>query len=111
MTSGNRLLNGLVALLTFGSIFVIMLVWVSVSRNTILGLYSVSITGFLIFMYAGTAGYEPEADSGLRPEITVVIPAKNEGEIIESVVRTIFNSEYPGVKMREVSVEEGRIDK
>ena len=39
-------------------------------------------------MYAATAGYEPEADSGFRPEITVVIPAKNEGEVIESVVRT-----------------------
>ena len=62
-----------------------MLVWLSVSRNTILGLYSVSITGFLIFMYAATAGYEPEEDSGFRPEITVVIPAKNEGEVIESV--------------------------
>jgi len=89
MSSGTRLLNGLVALLTFGSIFVIMLVWLSVSRNTILGLYSVSITGFLIFMYAATAGYEPEEDSGFRPEITVVIPAKNEGEVIESVVRTV----------------------
>jgi len=110
MTSGNRLLNGLVALLTFGSIFVIMLVWVSVSRNTILGLYSVSITGFLIFMYAATAGYEPEADSGFRPEITVVIPAKNEGEVIESVVRTVFNSDYPMVKMRVVLVDDGSTD-
>ncbi|OLE90814.1 MAG: hypothetical protein AUF79_08390 [Crenarchaeota archaeon 13_1_20CM_2_51_8] len=110
MSSGTRLLNGLVALLTFGSIFVIMLVWLSVSRNTILGLYSVSITGFLIFMYAATAGYEPEEDSGFRPEITVVIPAKNEGEVIESVVRTVFNSDYPMVKMRVVLVDDGSTD-
>ena len=98
MSGGNRLLNGLVALLTFGSIFVILLVWLSASRNTLLGVYSVSITGFLIFMYAATAGYKPEADSGFRPEITVVIPAKNEEEVLESVVRTVFNSDIPQAK-------------
>jgi len=110
MSGGNRLLNGLVALLTFGSIFVILLVWLSASRNTLLGVYSVSITGFLIFMYAATAGYKPEADSGFRPEITVVIPAKNEEEVLESVVRTVFNSDYPAGKMRAIVVDDGSTD-
>src|SRR5437867_13026399 len=98
MTSENRLLNGLVALFTFGSILVIMLVWLRASQNTILGLYSMSMTGFLIFMYAATAGYKPEIDTGFRPEITVVIPAKNEEEVVESVVRTVFNSDIPQAK-------------
>ena len=111
MTSGNRLLNGLVALFTFGSILVIMLVWLRASQNTILGLYSMSMTGFLIFMYAATAGYKPEIDTGFRPEITVVIPAKNEEEVIESVVRTVFNSDYPTSKMRVIVVDDGSTDR
>lgn len=110
MSSGNRLLNGLVALLTFGSIIAIMLVWLRASQNTILGLYSVLMTGFLIFMYATTAGYKPERDNGFRPEITVVIPAKNEEEVIESVVRTVFNSDYPSSKMQVTVVDDGSTD-
>ncbi len=110
MTSGNKLLNGLVALLTYGSILVIMLVWLRSSQDTILGLYSASMTGFLIFMYVATAGYKPETDTGFRPEITVIIPAKNEEEVIESVVRTVFNSDYPASKMRVIVVDDGSTD-
>src|SRR5947208_17143110 len=106
MTSGNRLLNGLVALLTYGSILVIMLVWIRSSQETILGLYSASMTGFLIFMYVATSGYKPETDNGFRPEITVIIPAKNEKEAIESVITTVFNSDYPTAKMRELVVDD-----
>jgi hyaluronan synthase len=110
MNNGNRLLNRLVALLTFGSIVVIMLVWLRASQNTILGVYSVLMTGFLIFMYAATAGYKPKTDTGFRPEITIVIPAKNEEEVIESVVRTVFNSDYPASKMHVVVVDDGSTD-
>src|SRR5207249_1857656 len=110
MTSENRLLNGLVALFTFGSILVIMLVWLRASQNTILGLYSMSMTGFLIFMYVATTGYKPETDTGFRPEITVIIPAKNEEEVIESVIRTALNSDYPTSKMRVIVVDDGSTD-
>lgn len=111
MSSRNRLLNGSVALLTFGSIIAIMLAWLRASQNTILGLYSVLMTGFLIFMYSATAGYKPETDSGFRPEITVVIPAKNEEEVIESVIRTVFNSDFPLSKMQVIVVDDGSTDR
>jgi hyaluronan synthase len=110
MISKNGLIERSVTFLTFGSIFLIMLFWLFASRNTILGLYSLSITGFLTLMYAATAGYEPEEDSGFRPEITIIIPAKNEGEVIESVLRTAFNSDYPSAKMRAIAVDDGSTD-
>jgi hyaluronan synthase len=111
MSSKNGPLEWLVSLLTFGSIFVIMFVWLRGSQITILGLYSISMTGFLIFMYVATAGYKPENDVGFRPEITVVIPAKNEEEVIESVVRTVFSSDYPPSKMRVIVVDDGSTDR
>ena len=43
-------------------------------------------------------------------DLTIVIPAKNEGEVIESVVRTVCNSDYPAVKMRVVLVDDGSTD-
>ncbi len=76
----------------------------------LLGLYSVSITGFLLFMYSSTAGYKPVPDMGFRPAITVIIPSKNEEEVIESVIRTVFNSDYPTDKMRVIAVDDGSTD-
>jgi hyaluronan synthase len=110
MGRSRRFIELLVSLLTFGSIFGIMVFWLRASHSMLLGLYSVAITGFLLFIYAGTAGYKPEPDMGFRPEITIVIPAKNEGEVIESVVRTVFNSDYPSDKIRVVVVDDGSTD-
>ena len=106
-----KILGWLVSLLTFSSIVGLLLVWVIVSRNVLLGLYSVAITGFLIFMYAATGGYEPVPDLDYRPEITVVIPAKNEMEVIESVIRTVFSSDYPQEKLRVIVVDDGSTDR
>jgi hyaluronan synthase len=111
MSRKNGPLAWLVAFLTFGSIFGILLLYLSVSRNSILGLYAISTTGFLSFMYIATAGYKPEMDAGFRPEITVVIPAKNEAEAVESVIRTVFNSDYPSSRMQVIAVDDGSTDR
>jgi hyaluronan synthase len=107
---GRKILGWLVALLTFSSILGIMLVWLLVSRNVLLGTYSIAISGFLIFMYAAAGSYKPAPDLGYRPEITVVIPAKNEMTVIESVIKTVFNSDYPQDKVRVIAVDDGSTD-
>lgn len=101
----------LVTLLTFGSIFPILLVRLVDPQSTIFWIYSVSITVFLIFMYLTTRGYRPTPDMGLRPQVTVVIPAKNEEEVIESVVRTAFNSDYPSARLEVIVVDDGSSDR
>src|SRR2546426_11584524 len=62
-------------------------------------------------MYLATNGYKPQNDAGLRPRITVVIPAKNEEEVIGSVVRTVFDSDYPLSKMEVIVVDDGSTDR
>ena len=100
-----------VTLFTVGSILAILVVWLRVAQGTFLWIYSISITVFLIFMYLATNGYKPQNDAGLRPRITVVIPAKNEEEVIESVVRTVFGSDYPLSKMEVIVVDDGSTDR
>jgi len=100
-----------VTILTVGSILAILVIWLKVAQGTVLWIYSISITIFLIFMYLATDGYKPQNDGGLRPRITVVIPAKNEEEVIESVVRTVFNSDYPPSKMEVIVVDDGSTDR
>jgi len=62
-------------------------------------------------MYTATRGYTPVEDTGFRPRITVVVPAKNEEGVIESVVRTVFQSDYPSSKMEVIVVDDGSTDK
>jgi hypothetical protein len=53
-----------VTLLTVGSILAILVIWLRVAQGTILWIYSISITVFLIFMYLATSGYKPQNDVG-----------------------------------------------
>ena len=109
--SGHGIRDKLVTLLTVGSILGILVVWLRVAQGSILWIYTISITFFLVFMYLATHGYRPQDDAGLRPRLTVVIPAKNEEEVIESVVRTVFNSDYPTSKMEVIVVDDGSTDR
>src|SRR3989441_10193358 len=99
-----------VTILTVGSILAILVIWLRMAQGTVLWIYSISITIFLIFMYLATSGYKPQNDSGLRPRITVVIPAKNEEAVIESVVRTVFRSDYPLSRLEVIVVDDGSTD-
>jgi hyaluronan synthase len=110
MSLANYLRDKFVALLTIGSILGILVVWLRVAQGTILWIYSISITSFLIFMYLATSGYKPQSDAGLRPRITVVIPAKNEEAVIGSVVKTVFQSDYPIARLEVIVVDDGSTD-
>lgn len=111
MSLANYLREKLVALFTIGSILGVLAIWLRVVQGTLLWIYSISITIFLIFMYIATSGYEPIDDVGLRPSITVVIPAKNEEAVIESVVRTVFKSDYPHSRLEVIVVDDGSTDR
>jgi len=105
-----RLRSNLVAILTFGSIIAILLFWLRFAEGTVLWIYSVAISGFLIIMYSVTASYRPTGDSGFRPRVTVVVPVKNEQEVIESVIRNVVNSDYPSSKIEVIAVDDGSTD-
>jgi hyaluronan synthase len=50
------------------------------------------------------------ADESALPEITVVIPAYNEGSQILDTVRSIMRSDYPVGKMQVICVDDGSTD-
>ena len=110
-TTEKRSSEVLIDVFTFGSILAILALWLILAHGTVLWIFSVFMTGFLTFMYAATRGYKPKEDVGFRPRITVVIPAKNEEEAIESVIRTVFDSDYPPSEMEVVVVDDGSTDR
>ena len=111
MNRHGSLANHLVTLLTLGTIFPILFVRLVDLQSTIFWLYSISVTAILLFMYTTTSSYHPQIDQGHRPKVTVVIPAKNEQQAIEPVVRAVFNSNYPASKLDVTVVDDGSTDK
>src|SRR6266571_270744 len=101
----------LVTLLTLGTVFPILLVRLADLQSTLFWVYTVSMTLLLLFMYTTTNSYRPEPDTGLRPRISIIIPAKNEEEAIESVVRTVFDSDYPSQRLEVIVVDDGSTDR
>lgn len=103
--------NSLVAAITFGSLIAILLLWLSFAQGIALWIYSISITSFLIVMYSVTSSYEPTEDLGYRPRVTVVIPVKNEEEVIGPVIRNVMDSDYPSSRIEVIVVDDGSSDR
>jgi len=68
------------------------------------------MTVFLLFMYSTTSTYQPQPDTGFRPKISVVIPAKNEAGVIQQVVKAVFDSDYPSSRLEVIAVDDGSTD-
>ena len=64
----------------------------------------------LFFMYSTTSTYQPQPDTGFRPKISVVIPAKNEIGVIQQVVKAVFDSDYPSSRLEVIAIDDGSTD-
>lgn len=110
MDRDNPTASRLIAILTFGSLFPIFLFRLTDPQGTIFWFYSVSMTGFIILTYVMTKGYVPKPDVGYRPEVTVIIPAKDEQEAIEETIACVFRADYPASKLEVIAIDDGSAD-
>jgi hyaluronan synthase len=79
-------------------------------QATILWIYSISMAVFLIFMYITTYAYKPMPDMGNRPTVSVIVPAKNEEEVIQRTINAILDSDYPQNKLEVIAIDDGSTD-
>jgi len=68
------------------------------------------MTGFIILTYIMTKDYVPKPDVGYRPEVTVIIPAKDEEEAIGETVACVFRADYPASKLEVIAIDDGSAD-
>lgn len=73
------------------------------------GLIFVSSLIFRTFLWFKYRGYSTELVSEW-PELTVVVPAYNEGETIYNTIRSIARCDYPKNKLKIVTVDDGSTD-
>ncbi len=62
-------------------------------------------------MYYSAYTYKNIPDLGFRPNVSVIIPVKNEEEVIEHTIRAILDSDYPSEKLNVIVVDDGSTDK
>jgi hyaluronan synthase len=65
---------------------------------------------FLMFMYLSTYTYKPIPDIGYRPTVSVIVPAKNEEEVIKRTINAILDSDYPQNKLEVIVIDDGSTD-
>lgn len=96
--------------MTFASLFPLLFVRLEGYQATLFWLYSFLITSFLICMYAITDTYKPMSDVGHRPNISVIIPSKDEEGAIQKTILSVLRSDYPTDKLEVIVVDDGSTD-
>jgi hyaluronan synthase len=96
--------------LTILGLIPILLVQTDGYQTTILWIYSVSMSAFLIFMYITTYTYKPVPDMGYRPKVSVIVPAKNEEGVIGRTIRAVLDSDYPEKLLEVIAIDDGSTD-
>jgi hyaluronan synthase len=81
-----------------------------VNVDPFFGIYSVVVCFYILSRFFLSLVYRPAHDSGLEPEVAIVIPAFNEEEAIAQTVHAILALDYPEDKLEVVVVNDGSTD-
>jgi hyaluronan synthase len=73
---------------------------------SLLLVYGVVVTPFLIFRFAITYSYQSVPDRGFRPKISVIVPVYNEENGIADTIDSILDSDYPKDKLELVVIDD-----
>lgn len=106
-----KTISKIIIVFTFLSIFPVFFIRLSGTHATLFWVYSISISLFMIFRYSLTYTYKPLSDLGYRPNVSVIIPAKNEEEVIQKTINHVLDSDYPPEKLNVVVIDDGSTDK
>jgi hyaluronan synthase len=105
-----RIVSLAIILFTLTSLAQILYIRAYDIQGSLLWTYAVLMTIFLLFMFAYETRYTPIQDSGYRPSVSVIIPAKNEENAIKDTVNAVLDSDYPPEKLEVIMIDDGSTD-
>jgi hyaluronan synthase len=82
------------------------------TEDTVFWIYGIAVTIYLGSRFLIAYFYEPrfEADTGYRPTVSVIVPVKNEADVICETLQHIFASNYPEKKLDVIVINDGSTD-
>jgi len=72
--------------------------------------YSVLVSAYLAARFLTALFYRSTPDTGHRPTASIVIPAFNEEECIESTIDACYQTAYPAERLNVIVVDDGSTD-
>lgn len=100
--------------------FIIFIKVVSFREFSLIYLYTVFITTFMLSRVIGSFFYRPykerfnekeiEVLDSYRPSVSFVIPCKNEGKVIYNTIAKCLESDYPKEKVEVIAINDGSTD-
>jgi hyaluronan synthase len=73
-------------------------------------LYSLMVGFYLLSRFLFAALYRPPKPASFKPKATIVIPAYNEGPLIQETIRHAFEAAYPADRLQVIVVNDGSQD-
>ena len=83
---------------------------VQLHPDSLTGLYTILISGYVLSRFALAALYRPPKDVGLEPECAVIVPAYNESEAVARTIHALMALDYPASKLEIVVINDGSSD-
>lgn len=101
----------ILVILTFLSLFPILIIRIMDFDIAFFWFYSALTILSLLFIYYFTYQYKPFIGDGYYPTVTVIVPCKNEENVIHQTITAIVNSDYPRDKLDIIVVDDGSTDR
>ena len=76
----------------------------------VLNVYSLTVTGYILSRFLLASFYRPPKDVGFEPTVSIVIPVKDDGDIIGQTISRCLASDYPESKIELIVVNDGSTD-
>ena len=99
------------------ALFLVYWIWIAkdltlslLVRDPVFYAYSLLVTTYVCSRFFLALFYRATPDVGFRPRVSVVIPAFNEGKVVEATIDAIYSSEYPREKLEVVVIDDGSTD-
>src|SRR6201999_1872187 len=73
-------------------------------------IYTVVVSSYVLTRFALAAAYRTPRDSGIEPDVAIVVPAFNEGEAVARTIHACMSLDYPREKLQIVVVNDGSSD-
>ncbi|HEY8449942.1 MAG TPA: glycosyltransferase family 2 protein [Bacillota bacterium] len=98
---------------------VVVKVWtlLELDDTALFGAYSVLVSTYILSRFLLAAFYEPERlrpsgeGQAFEPAVTIIVPAKNEEEVIGETLRRCLQADYPPHQLQVIAVNDGSTDR
>jgi len=74
-------------------------------------LYSLNVTCYVCVLFALALRYKPRRERTFEPELSIVLPVKNEEQVIGQAMSSCYEAAYPAEKRQVIVINDGSTDR